>query len=177
MGKRKQGLRGFTLIELMITLVIAIVVLSLGIPGIARLKQNSELTTLTNELVSALSLARSEAIKRGDIVKLEPSADWSSWVMKVDDGDADLVGDGDETVVRLSSKELPAGISVVPEMPRLTFDGMGSFTAFNTDDNPITDPCVDLSSPGQERSVLISTTGNVTSCKVKCSDIAPNVCN
>ena len=163
MGKRKETTKGFTLIELMITLVIAIVVLSLGIPGIARLKQSSELTTVTNDLIAAMSLARSEAIKRsGDTTFTPVGGSWNNgWEIRVA---------GPDTLVRVFEAP-PAGTSVTSTVSPVTFDAMGSLAA-----NACFDVAI-VNGIDKVRSVPVSTTGRMTSCKVKCSDIAPNVCN
>lgn len=70
--------RGFTLIELMITLVLAAIILSLGIPSFRNVIQNNRAATQSNELVTALGLARSEAVKRGANVMLCPSTNQAS---------------------------------------------------------------------------------------------------
>ncbi|MCH6550161.1 MAG: prepilin-type N-terminal cleavage/methylation domain-containing protein, partial [Proteobacteria bacterium] len=57
--------RGFTLFELMITLAVAALILSLGVPGFRNFIQNNRATTHTNDLVTALNLGRSEATRRG----------------------------------------------------------------------------------------------------------------
>ena len=56
---------GFTLIELMVTLGVAAILLSVGIPGFNGLIRDNRLTTDYNQFVSALNTARSEAVKRG----------------------------------------------------------------------------------------------------------------
>ena len=56
--------RGFTLLELMITLLIAGIILSIGVPSFRGVMQNQRMTTATNEMVMSLNLAKSEAIKR-----------------------------------------------------------------------------------------------------------------
>ncbi len=56
---------GFTLIELMITLIIVGILLVVGIPSFRTFIKDSQLITGTNELVAAMNLARSEAVKRG----------------------------------------------------------------------------------------------------------------
>ena len=56
---------GFTLIELMVTVAVLAIVLSLGVPSYRALIINNRLTAQANALVASINLARSEAIKRG----------------------------------------------------------------------------------------------------------------
>ncbi len=83
---------GFTLFELMVTLAVAALILSLGVPGFRSFIQNNRATTHTNDLVTALNLGRSEATRRGASVLLCSSSDgatcsgsndWSSgWIVR-----------------------------------------------------------------------------------------------
>jgi len=57
--------QGFTIIELMITVVVLGVLLSLALPSFQQLMNNNRIVSETNGLVSDLALARSEALKRG----------------------------------------------------------------------------------------------------------------
>ena len=59
--KRKTQF-GFTILELMMTLVIAGILLAVAVPSYTTMVMNNCLTTKTNALVSALQLARSMAI-------------------------------------------------------------------------------------------------------------------
>ncbi|WP_296809824.1 GspH/FimT family pseudopilin [Thiocapsa sp.] len=68
---------GFTLVELMGVVAVAAIVLTLGVPSFFTLIQNNRAATQVNELVMALSLARSEAVKRGVPVSMCPSKDQS----------------------------------------------------------------------------------------------------
>ncbi|MFM8443315.1 MAG: GspH/FimT family pseudopilin [Methylococcus sp.] len=61
---------GFTLIELMVTLAVAAIVLTVGIPSFREFIERNRVSAYTNRLVGALQLARSEAIKRGRHVTL-----------------------------------------------------------------------------------------------------------
>jgi type IV fimbrial biogenesis protein FimT len=59
MNNNKQT--GFTLYELLITVLIIGVILALGIPNLRQFTQNSRMTGAANDLTSAFHLARSEA--------------------------------------------------------------------------------------------------------------------
>lgn len=77
---RLKSVRGFTLIELMITLVIAAIVLTFAIPSFQTVFQNNRLATQANELVTAMNLARSEAIKTGQPVSVCASSNGTACV-------------------------------------------------------------------------------------------------
>lgn len=98
---RKES--GFTLIELMITIVVLAVALALGIPSFQGFIKNNRLAGQANDLVIAIQLARSEAVKRGSGAVICASDDqatcsgndnWSTgWIVYSDigqDGNLDL---------------------------------------------------------------------------------------
>lgn len=57
--------RGVTLIELMVGIAVLAILLAIAVPSFQSTIASSRLTTTTNDFVSALATARSEAIRRG----------------------------------------------------------------------------------------------------------------
>jgi type IV fimbrial biogenesis protein FimT len=66
---------GFTLWELLMTVLVAGVVLGLGVPNFLEFQRNNAMTAAANEFVTAILLARAEAVKRQVPVTLCASAD------------------------------------------------------------------------------------------------------
>lgn len=71
-------MRGFTLLELMLTVGVAAVLLTLGVPSFVDLVRNNRAATNVNELLTAFSIARSESIKRGLAVSVCRSSNSTS---------------------------------------------------------------------------------------------------
>lgn len=65
---------GFTLYELLITVLIVGVILALGIPNLRQFTQNSRMTSAANDLNSAFHLARSEASRAKATITICASA-------------------------------------------------------------------------------------------------------
>ncbi|MEH6584488.1 MAG: GspH/FimT family pseudopilin [Halioglobus sp.] len=77
-NKKGSTQRGFSLIELMIVLVIVGVALALGLPGFKSVQLTTKLRNYSNEMVTAVYLARGEAIKRNGQVTLCASSNGST---------------------------------------------------------------------------------------------------
>ncbi len=61
---RHKYLTGFTMVELMLTIAVAAVVLSIGVSSFQSLIERNQLTSGINQFISSMSLARNEAITR-----------------------------------------------------------------------------------------------------------------
>lgn len=90
--------RGFTLIELMISLAVMALLLTMGVPSFRNTILDNRQVSELNTLVAALNLARSEAVARNTPVTFKRTgANWKEgWQIFVDyDGDGNLDSDGD----------------------------------------------------------------------------------
>ena len=67
--------RGFSLIELVVSVAVLSILTTVAIPGFSRLIESTRLTSATNALTTALQLARSEAINRNAGVQVCPGDD------------------------------------------------------------------------------------------------------
>ena len=57
---------GFTIIELMLTILVMSVVITLGVPSFSTSIQNNRITSQANSKIGAISFARTEAVKLND---------------------------------------------------------------------------------------------------------------
>lgn len=75
--------RGFTLIELMITIAVAILLAGVGVPSFRAMIASERMSSESFDIVAMLTLARSEAIKRNATVtatpNLDPSTSSNNW--------------------------------------------------------------------------------------------------
>jgi len=78
---------GFTIIEIMITLVIAGILLAAAAPSFTNLIRRQNITAYANEFGTTVNLARSEATKRGEsviITSTSGNTDWAQgWTLNV----------------------------------------------------------------------------------------------
>jgi len=110
-GYKLSGSRaGFTIVEVLITLVIVGVMLVVAIPPMVDFLEDMQMSSDTNDLLSSLLMARSEAVTRNSTVslcKIDPnsptacdnSESWQSGWIAFEDLDADGVRDGGEEIL------------------------------------------------------------------------------
>lgn len=81
---------GFTLVELMVAVAVLTILITVGVPAFTDFVQNSRTTTQVNEMIRVLSLARSEALERGERVGVVAvGGDWSNGFQIRRDGNSD----------------------------------------------------------------------------------------
>ena len=138
-----KSLAGFTLIELMVTIAVGVILLTLAAPSFQDIIQNNRVTAQANDFVTALNLARSEAIKRGVSVTVCKSNDGTScggagvnwqdgWIIFLDiDGDGTVdTADGD--VILRTHEPLPTGYTLRSgSRIRVTYSAGGFSIGFN----------------------------------------------
>lgn len=115
---------GFTLIELLIAIAVAAIVLSLGVPSFERIIERNQLTANVNKLVTTLNLARSEAIKRNQRVKICDSTDGANcgagnyeqgWIVFVDENNNGVLDNPNEELIQVY-EALPTNFTINPNL-------------------------------------------------------------
>ncbi len=127
--------RGFTLVELMVTVAVLAVLMAIGYPSFQSTLRSNRVATGSNELMAGFALARSEAIRNTRSSGLCPSSDgsscgqdWSAGWLVWEDRDSDgLLGSG-ETVLRYSQGGGKLKVSS-SQVLRFVFDGRGRVVA------------------------------------------------
>lgn len=114
-GKRTRQ-PGFTLIELIITLLVMGVLATVAVPGFQALIAGNQQATSYNDMLSGFKLARSEAITRREEVTahLEPQND-GGWRLTVENEE-------DESILSLGSTSESVNVSDELEV---TFNSLG----------------------------------------------------
>ena len=102
---------GFTLMELMVTLAVAAIILSVGVPSFRAIIMDNRLVSQANQLVTSIKIARSAAVRYqrnatvcasanfdAAVPSCSASTDWSNgWIVWVDK-DRDAATDANEVI-------------------------------------------------------------------------------
>lgn len=177
--QRIHRYRGFTLIELMVTVSIASILMLIAVPSFITFQRNAELTSVANKFITSVNAARGEALKRGVsavVVPLNNGANWNvGWVAFVDKAKNQTYNSAAEGTVAVQ-QAVPGGITVTGNgtaagaVPYIMFDASGysrtkaggfGALALSIQRNDVA--AADL--PEQSRFVIISSTGRVRVCK------------
>jgi len=88
-----RTVKGFTLVELMVTIAVLAIILSMAVPSFRNIVISTRLNTVANEIADVMSYARSEAVKRNRVVTFctattatatscgAPGTSWVHWIV------------------------------------------------------------------------------------------------
>ena len=175
---------GFTLVEMMVVVSIAAILISIAVPSYSALIKSNRLSSGTNEFISALLLARSEALKRSESVSVCASKDQATcagtdfskgWIVFTDCNQngaintavcPDIDGDGslnDEEIIKVH--DTLNGLSIEDSgSPKKKFVGY----TFAGRSPAITFDIKARGSSSADKQIKTSMTGRVRSCDGTC---------
>lgn len=137
------NVRGFTIVELMITILVLSLLAGIGVPAFQSTVMNNRMTSQINALVTSLNQARSEAIKQNRDVVVCRSTDSSScagsgsswgqgWLVFVDENENGSIDGGGNNCdgsgdCKLSVQSTLSGnIQVDANVNQLIYNGRGT---------------------------------------------------
>lgn len=170
--------RGFTLVELLVVLAVGSILLAIAVPGYGFLANTSRVAAVTNDLVSTLQLARSEAIKRGMRVTVcktsnpanampicDNAAGWhEGWLVFADGGNRGIL-DAQDELIRIEQDHLN-GTRITPS----NFSDYVSFlpSGMSQGPNNLGNGTFEICLEHMQRKVILSVTGRIRSSSGSC---------
>lgn len=160
--------KGFTLIELLVTLAVLAIVMAFAVPSFQQLIANNRLSTEVNTLVSALQLARSEAVKRGTEVSVA-ATNGSNLVAGycVTLGGADDPCDDDDNQIRVFSA-VESSVNTNPAVTEVVFNRMGELVDGVAITVSVTPPSCPPGKVDALRQIRVGAGGQVTLSRGNC---------
>ncbi len=135
--------RGFTLMELLVTMAVAAILLAIAVPNFQSFFNRNRVVTVTNDFITAVNYARSEAIKGGAITTLcmsnntstnAPSCtgntNWSNgWIIWVDRNGNGVMDTGVVSeLIRIHGPINAGDVAMGGAKTSFSFNGQGALT-------------------------------------------------
>ena len=139
----KHNLRGFSLIELLVGIMILAVLAGVGAPSFLTWLQNSQLSAAAESISSGLQLARAEAVRRNSNVRFQLtdnlnagcalSLTGNNWVISMDDATglcdnaptADTVPVAPRIIQKHTGAEGTPNVTINSDASVVIFNGLG----------------------------------------------------
>jgi type IV fimbrial biogenesis protein FimT len=162
--ENRSNQSGFTLLELMVTLVIAAILGFLAIPAMTDMIRNHRIATQANDFLADLSFARSEAIKRGTNVGVcsgtgaacTGGSFSAGWLVFVDTASNQVFDAGVDEIIRRRERPNDGKTTLNSANTVIVFSARGLVSAGSG-----TYALCDDRGASQGRDILISGTGQV----------------
>jgi type IV fimbrial biogenesis protein FimT len=175
--------KGFTLVELLITMVVVSILLATAVPSFMQFIKNNRVTGQANSYVVSIHVARNEAVKRGagttlcaanaDLDDCSNSNDWSSgWIVFSDlnrDGVVDR-GTGacletEDCLLSAVNGPVKSTLSTNPTTNKILFLPTGQTSSADVTFTLKADNC----DHEQKRNIKITQQGHTTITKLPCT--------
>lgn len=178
-GLQRSGRhRGFTIIEIMVTLTVLGLLIMMALPSFSEALQNQQLRAASEALLNGMQVARGEAVKRNLPVQVAvgPGTGWT--VTEAVSGTAIQARSKDEGSPNAVVAITPAGATKVTFTPLggvgANLDGSASITQLNIS-NPAGGAC-QPSGPMRCLRVVVSGGGSLKMCDPAVSSPDPRAC-
>ncbi|HEV7633266.1 MAG TPA: GspH/FimT family pseudopilin [Steroidobacteraceae bacterium] len=168
----KNRSQGMTLIELLTAMLVVAILMGLAVPSFREFTQNNRTIAATNELVTALNLARSEALRRATTTVVCASSNqqtcsgsttWTTGWIAFNDANSNGVVDANELLQAWSG--VNGGLVASATQDRAAYNAMGMAQLAGNITFRVGAPTCTGLHVGQ---TVISTIGSVRSTKVAC---------
>lgn len=154
---RPGASRGFTLLEAIVVVAIIGILAAEGVPAMGRMIKDQRVRNATQDFYASLAFARSESIKRGTDVIINPatSTNWGAGWTVVDNGGATLKIQNAITGVAATG---PGGLTYKRD-GRLSDTTAQMFVLTSSTDATITARCIRIDPSGRPN-IKVDTNGN-----------------
>ncbi len=107
---KSKASAGFTLVEVLVVLSITAIIVGAATPSFMNIMANNRVAAASNELVTSLNLAKSEAVRSGQTIVLckspaanqcDNSASWNGGLLLFQDDNKNNSADNGERVIKL----------------------------------------------------------------------------